>query len=728
MKTSIKCITSKARQESKRASAATLAPFLFFLYTKTMDLLPLLCPQSIAIIGASRDPSKIGAQILANLIKNNFPGQLIPVNPKGEIIQGHQSIKTIHDYQDTIDLAIIAIPQPLVEQIVDECISKQVKSLIIITAGFKEVGGEGKESEKRIQQKLLNARIPTLGPNCLGLIAPSLKLNASFAAQMPAEGNIFFISQSGAFGTAAIDWAANHHMGFNYFISIGNKAVITENELLHKVPDTTKVVSLYLEEITDGKAFMDQAQRLTTRVPILLLKPGKSEKAALAVKSHTGSLTGSDKVLSIAMGQSGVLRVDTTQQLFDLTKAFSNLPPLKGNRIAVITNAGGPGIITTDALETSGLQLAPISETTQIELSKHLPREANIHDPIDLIGDAKADRYDHALTAVMNEETVDACIVILTPQSSTEIQKTADSILTHVKKTNKPILAAFLGGTLVAEATKTLTINNIPCYTYPEQAVYVLSRMWEYTNKKTRFQTLPPLQNITHLQNPAQNAILQKVKSESRNTLLQDEVENFFKGTAISFPQRAVVTSAKEALTMAEKIGTPVAMKVSSSQIVHKTEQHAVYLNLRDEAQIKEAYTQLAALLKKYPSPSNTIYVQKQIPKGVELLLGLKQDPTFGPVIVVGTGGTYTELYQDTASRIAPLTKNQAEEMLKQTKIYQILAGYRGQKGFKIDFILHAILNLADLGLTYPEIREIDINPLNITENGITALDARILI
>ncbi len=693
-----------------------------------MDLLPLLEPKSIAIIGASRDPNKIGAQILSNLLKSNYPGTVIPVNPKKEIIQGHQSLASITEYADKIDLAIIAIPQQLVESVIDESIQKNVGSIIIITSGFKESGLEGKALEERIKQKLISAKIPALGPNCLGIIIPGKNLNASFAAEMPANGNILFLSQSGAFGTAAIDWASNHHIGFSQFISLGNKAIITEDHFLQKIPEKVKVIALYLEEISDGRNFMSLAQNITQKVPVVLLKPGKSEKAALAVKSHTGSLTGSDKVLTIATKQTGILRVNTTNELFDLIKAFSNLPELKGNQIAVITNAGGPGIITTDALETSGLQLAPISEKTQQELSKHLPREANIHDPIDLIGDAKVDRYDHALHTVINEDTVDACIVIVTPQSSTEIELTAQSIVKHVKQTNKPILAAFLGGTLVAEATNTLTQNNIPCYTFPEQAVYVLSRMWEFSQKKLQLKLLPPLQNITHLPDAHQLTILKKVQNENRSTLSQDEVEQIFKRTAITFPRSEVVTSAHDAVQKAIAMGTPVVMKVSSEKIVHKTEQHAVYLNLRDEAQIKESYTQLAGLIKKNPSPNNSIYIQKQMPVGIEVLLGMKRDPTFGPVIVVGTGGTYAELYSDTAARIAPITKSQAQAMLEETKVFQILNGYRGKEVLNSEPIVQAILSIANLALSYPEIQEIDINPLSVTENGIIALDARILL
>lgn len=693
-----------------------------------MNLLPLLESNSIAVVGASHDHKKIGAQIFANLTKSNFKGTLIPINPKGGVIQGHKSLKNISEYSQSIDLVIIAIPQEFVESVIDECINKKVKSIIIITAGFREMGPQGKEIEDRIQQKLLKARIPMLGPNCLGLINPSHNINASFATYMPQKGPVMFISQSGAFGTAGIDWATNQHLGFSHFVSLGNKAILNENDFIQRVTDNTKVISLYLEEITDGKTFMSLAQSITPKTPILLLKPGKSEKAALAVKSHTGSLTGTDHILTVATKQSGILRVDTTEQLFNLTKAFACLPELKGNRIAVITNAGGPGIITTDALETSGLELAPISLKTQHELSKHLPREANIHDPIDLIGDAKAERYNHALKAVMKEDTVDACIVILTPQSATEIDLTAQSIMAHANQTKKPILAAFLGGSLVEQATKTLTKNNIPCYNYPEQAVYVLSRMWEYQQSKARLSNLPPIQNITHLGESIPQSIIRKAKKEDRTILLQEEVEQFFKSTNITFPVRMEVTSSNDAYTKAQKIGLPIVMKISSEKIIHKTEKKAVYLNLQEESQIKESYSQLAALLKRYPSQGSSIYIQQQIPIGTEVLIGMKRDPVFGPVIVVGTGGTYTELYQDTSSRIAPLTKSQAQQMLEETKIYQILKGYRGKEGIDITPIIHAILNVSNISLSYPEIQEIDVNPLSITPTGIIALDARILL
>ncbi len=693
-----------------------------------MDLLPLIHPKSIAIIGASRDSDKIGAQILSNLVKSNYKGALIPVNPHGGLIQGIQSFKSIKDYPEAVDLVIIAIPQPIVESIVDECIIKKVKAVVIITAGFKEVSEEGKVLEQQIKEKLSKANIPLLGPNCLGIISTYDNMNASFAAQMPDQGNIMFMSQSGAFGTAAIDWASNHHLGFTEFISLGNKSMLNENDFLKRLSPQTKVIVLYLEEISDGKELMSQSMSITPKIPILLLKPGKSEKAALAVKSHTGSLTGSDKVLNTATTQSGIIRVNTTQDLFDLTKAFSSLPSLMGNRIAVITNAGGPGIITTDALETSGLELAPISAKTQEELSRHLPRQANIHDPIDLIGDAKAERYDFALNAVMNEETVDACIVILTPQSSTEIALTAQSIMSHVQRTKKPILAAFMGGTLIEEATKTLTKNNIPCYTFPEQAVYVLSKMWEYQSKKAAIQNLPPLQQITHIPEIISQNILKKAKSENRLSLSQNEIEDIFKGTGITFPARIEVNSSQDAFTKASQLGFPVVMKISSEKVIHKTDQHGVYLNLLDEKQIKESFTQLTALQKKVQDKSATIYVQKQISLDTEILLGMKRDPTFGPVIVVGTGGIYTELYQDTSSRIAPITRNQAHTMLTETRLYQMLSGYRGKDSINIEPIIQSILNIANISLTYPEIQEIDINPLAVKGSGIIALDARVIL
>ncbi len=700
-----------------------------FLYYELMDITSLLNPHSIAVIGASRDHQKIGSQVLSNIIKGGFIGQIYPVNPNSDLIQSLKAYPSIKNIEQSIDLVVISVPNVVVEKCIDECIEAKVKSIIIITAGFKETGSEGAKLEQSITNKLKAANIPMLGPNCLGLIVPSTNLNASFSATTPILGKIAFLSQSGAFGTAAIDWASNHNIGFSIFASLGNKAILNENDFLKNLPPHTKAVAMYLESISDGNEFQKVANQISSKIPIILLKPGKSEKAKQAAISHTGALTGADSVITTAMNQCGVLRVDTSQELFDLIKAFSFLPQLTGNKVAIITNAGGPGIMTTDAIELSSLQLAQISQNGQEKLAQILPREANIHDPIDLIGDAKAKRYEDALCVVINEPEVDAIIVILTPQSSTEIEQTAQSIVTHSKSSNKPIIAAFMGGTLVEKGVAVLNKNKIPCFTYPEQAVNTLSRMWEYTEKKNGLQLINSLTTTTYIHEPTIKNLLDGIVKEKRTILMQSETEQVLTCTNIQFPKKIKVENLTQAWNATLEIGTPVVMKISSPNIIHKTESHAVILNLITQEQVNEALFHLTNTINQLKDSSNsTIYVQKQIAIETEIIIGMKRDPIFGPVIVVGTGGIYAEIYKDTSSLIAPFTKQQAYVALTKTKVFKILNGYRNKPIMDTEPIINAIMGLSNLSLTYPQILEIDINPLALTEHSVIALDARVIL
>jgi acetyltransferase len=693
-----------------------------------MDLKAFLRPQSVAVIGASRDPQKVGAQILNNLIRSNFQGKIYPINPKATSVQGLQTYASLSDFNETVDLAIIAIPQPFVLEAVDSCITKKVGSIIIITAGFKETGAEGKSLEQEIANKCKKANIPVLGPNCLGLIIPSINLNASFGTQLPKAGNVSFISQSGAFGTAVIDWAQNNDVGFSLFASLGNKAVLNENHFLQVIDSQTKVQIFYLEDIVEGRKFLELAREVVKKIPILILKPGRTKKAQQAAQSHTGALTGQDDVVTTALDQAGVIRLSNTQELFDLTKAFSLIPELAGNKVAIITNAGGPSIIATDAIETAGLELAPLSQETQGKLAQYLPRESNLHDPVDLIGDAKAERYKNALDHVLKDSNVDACIVLLTPQTSTEVELTAQYIADQAKKTNKPILAAFLGGTHVQKGLKLLSQNNILAYHYPEQAVNVLSRVWEYKKKQKQAIENPVLTNISFVPNPAHLRLLNQIKETNRNILKQDEIEELLTECNIKFPSKKIITSAKEAWTQAEQLITPVVMKISSPNILHKSDSGAVVLNLFEQDEVMESFENLSKILKKANDPTGFIYIQKQIPKGIEILLGVKRDPVFGPVVVVGTGGIFTEVYKDVASGIAPLTKNQAKSILEKTKIFQILSGARGQTKYDIDPVIQAIMRLSNLATSYQQISEIDLNPVTIINNELIALDARVIL
>lgn len=693
-----------------------------------MDLKPLIRPQSIAIIGASRDSQKIGAQILNNLIRSNFMGKIYPINPKASAIQGLASYQSVIAVSETIDLAIIAIPQPFVQDAIKDCIQKKVGSIIIITAGFKETGEQGKKLEQDIANQCKKANIPLLGPNCLGIIIPQINLNASFGTQLPKTGNVSFVSQSGAFGTAVIDWAQNNNIGFSLFASLGNKAVLNENHFLELTDPNTKVQAFYLEDIVDGRRFMELSSELTKTTPILLLKPGRTKKAQEAAKSHTGALAGQDDIASTALGQAGVLRANTSEELFDLIKAFSFIKELNGNKIAIITNAGGPSIMATDALESAGLQLAPLSDKTQSDLSQYLPRESNIHDPVDLIGDAKAERYKNALDCVLKDQSVDAIIVLLTPQTSTEIELTAKYIIDHAKNTTKPIIASFIGGSHVEKGLKLLSQNNVLSYQFPEQAVNVLGRFWEYKQKQQIAINNHIIPNLSYVPNPAHNKLLDQAKSSNRTSLNQDELEELLSECNIKFPAKKRVTSPENAWQNAKELGAPVVMKIASSNILHKSDSGAVILNLYDQEQISESFGQLQKILKNSNDPNGYIYLQKQLPKGLELILGMKRDPVFGPVILIGSGGIYTEVYKDTAEMIAPLTKSQAQKMLESTKIYNILNGARSQQKHNTEVIIQAILKLSNLAMSYSQIKEIDLNPITIINDDLVALDARVIL
>lgn len=702
-----------------------------------MDLSGILAPRSIAIVGASKNIEKLGAQIVQNLLKSGFAGKLYPINNKETgLIQGQQVYSTVLDVPQSVDLVIISIPSGGVEEIVNQSIAKKVKGIIVISAGFKELGQEEALIEKRIAQKCLTANIPLIGPNCLGVINPSHKLNASFAnisdqiIDKPhhRSSKIALISQSGAFGTAALDWADNHNVGFSLFVSLGNKSVVTENDFLDPSLFTdTNIVALYLEDFANGHIFMQKAQELARHKPVILLKPGKSKAAQHAMKSHTGSLATDDDVVDAACEKSGVIRVYSSEEFFHLMYLFNSYTTIKGNNIAIITNAGGPGILATDHLEEQFLQLAPISPSGQQELARLLPRQANIHDPVDVLGDAKSERYHHALKVCIHEEKVDGIMVILTPQTTTEIEKTAQSIVQMKHITDKPIVCSFLGGTLVKEGQNTLNINNIPNFTYPEQAIYSIGKLYEYSAIQELANIKIP---ITLPRIPAKSKIQQYIQAakKDKRILYPHEALEIIEETDISQTPWHYVTSEKQAVQASQSLTIPLVMKLISKELVHKTEMKAVYTHLHDEDEITDTFKSLTHLYQDKGFHDAKILIQEQITGGVECFLGVKRDPSFGPVIVFGTGGVYTEIYKDVHQTIAPLTKKEALVLIKRTKIYNILNGARNGHQYDIDFIARVICQVANIALVMPEIQEIDLNPLIITEHNIYAVDPRIIV
>ena len=702
-----------------------------------MNLSALLNPKSIAIVGASKNLDKPGAQILQNLIKSEYDGKIYPVNNRESgLIQGLQTFPTILDIPHTVDLVIVAIPSIKVEAIVDQSVSKKIKTMIIISAGLKESTKEGILREKRIAQKCSEADIALLGPNCLGLINPSKKLNASFAniskydtsTSSRKNSNITLISQSGAFGTAAFDWANAHNVGFSLFVSLGNKAIISENDFLDPLLLTnTKVVALYLEDFTNGYLFMQRAQELTKHKPIILIKPGKSTRAQNAMKSHTGSLATDDEIVTTACEKAGIIRAFSSEEMFHLMYIFNTYNQITGNNIAIITNAGGPGILATDHLEENNLQLAPISPHGKKELARLLPRQANIHDPIDILGDAKAERYHHALKICIHEPKVDALLVILTPQTTTEIEKTAHSIsqLKHI--TDKPIICSFLGGTLVKEGKDILNKHNIPNFTYPEQAIYALGKLYEYATIKELANIKIPINQAALPSKTKYQSIIHNAKQEKR-ILYPEEAFKLLSDTDISHPTYAYVKDKNELEIATAKVSTPLVMKLISKEVIHKTEMKAVYTNLNDINDIEDAFDNLTTLHNNKGISDARIIVQEQIQDGVECFLGIKRDPTFGPVVVFGSGGIYAQVYKDIQQAIAPLTIKESIILIKGTNIYQILSGIRSNIIYDIDLLSRIICQIAHIAINVPEISEIDLNPLIATQNQIYTVDPRIVL
>ncbi|GIW59733.1 MAG: acyl-CoA synthetase [Patescibacteria group bacterium] len=693
-----------------------------------MNLSALLSPQNIAVVGASKNPDKLGYQILANLQKSNFKGQIFPINNKDHgLIQGLQSFTDLTSIPSSLDCAVIAVPATAVESIVDQAVVARIKSLIIISAGFKETDAAGKALESRITEKCRGAGIILLGPNCLGLINNYANLNASFAHHAPQSGNIAFISQSGAFGTAAIDWADSHNLGFSLFVSLGNKAGISENDFLDQnILKHTKVLALYLEDFADGSAFITKAQQLATKIPIIVLKPGKTIQAQQAISSHTGSLASSDHIVSAALEKAGVIRAHSSEELFHLMHAFSYLKPLRGNRISIITNAGGPGILATDHLVSNNLQLAQISPKGASILQKALPRQANIHDPIDVLGDAKADRYLDALKVCIHEPEVDAILAILTPQTSTEIQKTAEVLTQMDHISDKPILSAFLGGSLVKEGLLELSKHKLPAFYYPEDALFVLGKAWEHyqqTNARLVQHQLPKLPPI----HPEYPQIINQMRMTKRQTMLPEEAALLFQDTVASQPHSLYVKNHAELEKFHHHLESPLVLKIISTNLLHKSDIGGVLTNLDHPKSLNAGFIKLQQLIDTHALHPAAILAQEQAPRGLECFLGMKRDHTFNTAIVFGSGGIYTEIYQDTHTAIAPLSRNDAIQLVSRTKIQQILQGARGQT-FAYDKLIVFITQFAQIILQHPELSECDINPLIVTKEDLWIVDSRIIV
>lgn len=694
------------------------------LPAKLENLQRIFYPQSIAIIGANKVKGTVPCDILLNILQAEYKGVVFPVNPREKHLASIKTYKYAIDIEDPVDLAVLVFPSSVMHMALEQCGKKGIKGAIIISAGFKEVGGQGIEREEQIKDIARKYGISFIGPNCLGVINtdPNVMLNASFARKMPEEGKIAFISQSGALCTAVLDYAQAKHIGFSKFVSIGNKADISEIDLLYYLKDDpkTKVILLYLEEITDGIGLMKAAKTVIeeTGKPVLAIKSGRTQAGASAAASHTGSLAGSDEICDAAFKQAGIIRCDDIEEMFNKAIAFTYQPLPKDKRIAIITNAGGPGVLTTDAAIHHGLELAKFSERTTEILKKSLPRTANIKNPVDVIGDARADRYNVAISSILKDENVDGAFIILTPQSMTEIDSIANEISHLASQFDKPIYTSFMGEADVASGIDILQRNKIPHYILPESMPIAFASIYKF--KKMLEDEKVPVKLYNDVDKEKANTILNRAIESGKKYLPEEEAASVLE--AYNFPlfKSGLAESVEDALSISEELGYPVVMKIMSDDIVHKFDVGGVILNIRSKQDAEEAYNKIIENVKKYKPEAkvNGVFVRQMIPPGEEVILGMKRDSTFGAVIMFGLGGIFVEIYKDVSFRIAPLDDKSVAKLITETKASAILSGARGRAPRDINSLKECMIRLSQLAVDCPQIKELDINPLIILEDG----------
>lgn len=695
---------------------------------------PFFTPKSVAVIGASTHPAKLGHAVLKNLVECGYTqrGSVYPINPTAEAILGIKAYPSVKDVPTEIDLAVIVIPYPHVPAALRECGEKSIPAVVVISAGFREAGEEGAERELELIQIARQYNLRLIGPNCLGIIDTYTPLNASFAAGTPPAGPMAFMSQSGALGTAVLDIALAGRLGLSKFVSLGNKADISEIELLQTWQDdpNTRVILIYSEGMPNGEEFIHTARQVTQKKPIVAIKSGVTQSGSRAVSSHTGSLAGSEQAYRAAFQQAGILRAESMQELFDMALALGYQPPLKSDRIAIITNAGGPGILATDALERAGLSLARFELETIHELERYLPDAASAANPVDVLGDARADRYRFALEKVAADPNVDGLLVVLTPQAMTEIEETARAVCELSKTLDKPILGCFMGEARVQAGVNILTQNGIPNYPFPERAALAFKAMASYREIQKR-----PQPEYAHF--PVDHAsvrqIIKTVRAEGRFSIGDAEARQIMTAYGLRIPKSEIARTPAEAIEIASQIGYPVVLKIASPDILHKTDVGGVKVGLRSASDVQDAFELMMYRAQRY-LPEARLWgclVQEMAPPGgMEVLVGMNRDPQFGPLVTFGLGGIYVETLKDVTFRIAPFSEREATEMLGEIRARALLDGVRGQPPMDKAAIVDTLLRVSQLVQDFPEIVELDINPLMVyPENqGAVAIDMRLIL
>jgi acetyl coenzyme A synthetase (ADP forming)-like protein len=702
--------------------------------TKSEQLKTIFAPSSVAVIGASAKSQSLGRAVFANLLFAGYGGCVYPVNTKAKSVLGVRAYPSVLDVPDEVDLAVVLVPAGMVPHVLREAGRKGCKGAIVISAGFKEIGGEGIELERQLEEVARNYGMAVVGPNCFGVINtdPAISLNATFSRSFPLSGKIAFISQSGAVGVAALEYAAGEKIGFSKFVSIGNKADIHENHMLEALADDpqTEVILLYVEDLENPKEFIGLAQRISEKKPILAVKSGRTVEGAKAAASHTGALSGSDEVYDSLFAQCGVLRVETLEELFRFGIAFANQPLPRGRRVAIVTNAGGPGIMATDASIRYKLDLATPEERTKNILKAHLPPTVSLNNPIDLIGDAGEARYQLALQAVLADDNVDGVIVICVPQMMTNLEATSAVIAQQVKFSDKPVFAVYMATGDIEESLQILEEAQIPCYRFPEDAARALGAMARYVRWRKRPRT--EFRLFDDVKPDKVREILKKARGEGRRFLPETEAHAVLSAYGLPTLRSTLVQNEAEAIRVAEETGFPVVMKIVSPDIVHKVDVGGVRLNLHSKSDVKRAYEELIPQVQAAKRGADIwgVLIQEMVRNGKETILGMKRDPHFGPLLMFGLGGIYVEVFRDVIFRIAPIRELSARHMIEGIKGIKILRGFRGEPPSDIEAIAQSLARLSQLVTDFPEIDEMDINPLMVLPSGSGArvVDARILL
>lgn len=713
------------------------------------NLTAFFSPKSIAIVGASRSPKKVGSVILKNLVESGFKGKIYPVNPEAKLIQKIKCFKDLADLPETPDLVIICIPAFFVLEVLKKSGEKGIKNAVVISAGFKETGSEGAKLEKELVDISSKYEINLMGPNCLGFVNNEESINATFGKLDSLNGNLNFITQSGAIATSIFDWCSSINLGFSHFATLGNKAVLNENDILNHLfekyhgaitsltedsSSKSRPIGLYLESISNGPGFLEITKKITKHDPIFIIKPGKNPAAVIAMQSHTGAIAGADDVLNSALTEAGIVRCDTLEDFFDLSKAFSWSILPQGPRVAIVSNAGGPAVISADSIIENGLEMAEIDDETRKNLLEVLPRSASIMNPVDVLGDALADRFVSASEIVLKNENCDALIVLLTPQIMTQIKKTAEMIGELSKKYNKPVFCSFIGGTLVSEGEKILNKMQLPSFRFPERAIYALGKMWEFKKrqKESSFTQMDIYQVLNFDIMPEKvNKIVKEAMDRKHEALDNLEADIVISSIGINTPPTLGVDSLEEAKKFAIVQGYPLVLKLSSPGLLHKKNVGGVVLDIKNEEKLVEAW-EILERKKQSLDPeilkTTNFQIQKEVPSGTEVIVGIKNDSTFGHTMLFGAGGSLAELISDKNLALLPIDLNKAKKLVEGSKIFKSLKGNNNESSYALEKLYELMVKLSKIVEAEPGIEEIEINPVIININDVWAVDTKVIL